>query len=88
MAIFLLLARLPTLYADPWSVRRLLASVKLDPARIPFNTTLVNTWYFALLEAERQERLLGLVELMLEEYPLDEYLVAAHETIIQEALEG
>ena len=68
--------RLATLYADALSLRRLLALAQVDAARVPFDHRAANMGWFAAVEAARQGRLRRLVEVMLEEYALDPWLVA------------
>ncbi len=70
--------RLTVLYPDEWSVRRLLMMAKVEASRIPFDGRAANVGWFATVEAARQGRLLGLVEVMLEEYALDEGLVGVY----------
>lgn len=70
--------RLATLYADEVSLRRLLALARVDAGRIPFDGRASNMAWFAAVEAARQGRLRHLVEVMLEEYALDPWLVAVY----------
>jgi hypothetical protein len=70
--------RVALLYADEGSLRRLLALAKVDAGRIPFDGRAANMGWFAALEAARQGRLRQLVEVMLEEYALDPWLVAVY----------
>lgn len=70
--------RLAMLYADEVSLRRLLALAKVDAGRIPFDGRAANMGWFAAVEAARQGRLRQLVEVMLEEYALDPWLVAVY----------
>ena len=70
--------RLATLYGDELSLRRLLALAEVEVARIPFDGRASNMGWFAALETARQGRLRRLVEVMLEEYALDPWLVAVY----------
>jgi hypothetical protein len=70
--------RLAALYPDEISLRRLLAVAKVDAARIPFDGRASNMGWFAAVEAARQGRLRRLVEVMLEEYALDPWLVLVY----------
>jgi hypothetical protein len=70
--------RLTVLYPDEGSLRRLLALAKVDAARIPFDGRASNMGWFAAVEAARQGRLCRLVEVMVEEYTLDPWLVAIY----------
>jgi hypothetical protein len=70
--------RLAALYADENSVRRLLALAHVEAARIPFDGRAANVAWFASVEAARQGRLAHLVAVMLEEYPLDEWLAGVY----------
>ena len=70
--------RLPTLYPDANSIRRILTRTGLHPARIPIDHRADNTWYFAILEAIHQNRLHSLIEQALADYPHDKYLNAAY----------
>jgi hypothetical protein len=73
--------RVAALYADELSLRRLLALAKVDASRIPFDGRASNMAWFATVEAARQGRLRRLVEVMLEEYALDPWLVAVYATL-------
>ncbi len=73
--------RLMTLYGDEGSLRRLLGMAKVDATRIPFDGRAANMAWFATLEAARQGKLGALVAVMVEEYPLDLWLVAIFEKI-------
>ena len=75
--------RLATLYPDVDSLRRLLALAKVDAGRIPFDGRASNMGWFATVEAARQDRLRQLVEVMLEEYALDPWLVAIYAGMVQ-----
>ena len=81
-------ASLADLYPDEPSTRRLIAWAELDAKLIPFDQPILNTWYAAVVYAHRQRRLPLLVQLALEEYPLDEYLIAYHATLTQESAHG
>jgi hypothetical protein len=70
--------RVALLYADEGSLRRLLALAKVEAGRIPFDGRAANMGWFAAVEAARQGRLRRLVEVMLEEYALDPWLVAVY----------
>jgi hypothetical protein len=63
------------LYPSEWSTRRLLRMAGVDSARIPFDSIAANVSFFAALEAARQGRLKELVAVMVEEYPLDEWVM-------------
>ena len=67
--------RVETFYPDELSLRRLLALAKVESARIPFDGRAANMAFFATVEAARQGRLGDLVGVMLEEYPVDPWLV-------------
>lgn len=71
--------RLSALYADEASLRRVLALAGVDARRVVIGGQALNAWWSAVLEAQRQDRLRALVEIGLEEYPLDEWLWAAHQ---------
>jgi hypothetical protein len=62
------------LYGDEWSLRRVLATAKVDASRVPFDHRAVNMAWFAAEEAARQGRLLALVEVIAEEYGTDEWV--------------
>lgn len=70
--------RMSELYADEASLRRVLALAGVDARRVWMGGQALNAWWSAVLEAQRQGRLVALVEIGLEEYPLDEGLWAAH----------
>ncbi|MCC6455887.1 MAG: hypothetical protein IT328_13125 [Caldilineaceae bacterium] len=70
--------RVALLYADEGSLRRLLALAQVEAGRIPFDGRAANMGWFAAVEAARQGRLRSLVEVMLEEYALDPWLVAVY----------
>jgi hypothetical protein len=70
--------RLSDLYPDLPSMRRVLAWAGLDVRRVALEGSALDRWWAATVEAQRQERLRALVEVALEEYPLDEWLSAAH----------
>ena len=73
--------RVAALYPDALSLRRILALAQVDAARIPFDGRASNMGWFAAVEAARQGRLRRLVEVMLEEYALDPWLVAVYAKI-------
>lgn len=75
--------RLATLYPDADSLRRLLALAGVDAGRIPFDGRASNMGWFAAVEAARQGRLRRLVEVMLEEYALDPWLVAVYGQMVR-----
>jgi hypothetical protein len=75
--------RLATLYPDDGSLRRLLALAKIDTARLPFDGRAANMGWFAALEAARQGRLRRLVEVMLEEYALDPWLLMVYAGLVK-----
>lgn len=75
--------RLAALYPDALSLRRLLALAQVDATRIPFDGRASNMGWFAALEAARQGRLRPLVEVMLEEYALDPWLVAIYAGMVR-----
>ena len=75
--------RVATLYPDAVSLRRLLALAQVEAGRIPFDGRASNMGWFATVEAARQGRLRALVEVMLEEYALDPWLVAVYGTILK-----
>lgn len=76
-------ARIAVLYSDSLSLRRLLALAQVDTARIPFDGRASNMGWFAAVEAARQERLRRVVEVMLEEYALDPWLVAVYGQMVR-----
>jgi hypothetical protein len=76
--------RVAALYPDALSLRRLLALAQVDAARIPFDGRASNMAWFAVVEAARQGRLRRLVEVMLEEYALDPWLVAVYGQLVRE----
>jgi hypothetical protein len=80
--------RLATLYPDEVSLRRLLALAKVDAGRIPFDGRASNMGWFAAVEAARQGGLRRLVEVMLEEYTLDPWLVAVYAGMARREAEG
>jgi hypothetical protein len=73
--------RLAELYPEEGSVRRLLALAGVDARRVAIAGHATNTWWAATVEARRQGKLAALIEVALEEYPLDEWLWAAHGTL-------
>ena len=75
--------RVATLYPDVDSLRRLLALARVDAGRIPFDGRAGNMGWFATVEAARQGRLRCLVEVMLEEYALDPWLVAVYGRMVR-----
>ena len=70
--------RLALLYPDEGSVRRVLGLARVDARRIAIGGHAANTWWAASTEAARQGQLRAVVEVALEEYPLDEWLHAVH----------
>jgi hypothetical protein len=70
--------RLVDLYPDEWSLRRVLALAHVDAARIPFDGIAANACWYAALEAARQGQAKRLVEVMVEEYPLDPWVIVLH----------
>lgn len=77
--------RLSELYPDEASMRRVLALAGVDARRVVMGGQAINAWWSAVLEAYRQGRLRALVEMGLEEYPLDEWLWAAHQRLARQA---
>ena len=75
--------RLAVLYADEGSLRRLLALAHVDASRIPFDGRAANMGWFAAVEAARQGRLRQLVEVMMEEYALDPWLVIVYGVLVR-----
>ncbi len=75
--------RLTDLYPDEGSVRRVLALARVDARRIAVSGHAANTWWAACVEAAHQGRLRELVEVALEEYPLDDWLQAVHGQLVQ-----
>ena len=75
--------RLAVLYPDALSLRRLLALAQVDATRIPFDGRASNMSWFAAVEAARQGRLRQLVEVMLEEYALDPWVMAIYAGMVQ-----
>lgn len=71
--------RLAALYPDERSLRRVLAMAQVDVVRVPFDGIAANASWFAALEAQRQGQGLRLVEIMVEEYPLDPWVCVLHE---------
>ena len=76
--------RLLVLYPREESLRRVLALAQVDTARIPFNGIAANACWWSALQAARQGRLLKLVEVMVEEYPVDPWLTAIHSKLSRE----
>ena len=74
--------RLAWLYPDEGSVRRVLALARVDARRITVSGHAANTWWAACVEAAHQGRLRELVEVALEEYPLDDWLQALHGQLV------
>ena len=81
-------ATLADLYPTAADRRRLVAWAELDARYIAFDDTPINAWHVIVLHALRQQRLALLVQLALEEYPLDEYLIAYHATLQKEPPDG
>ena len=77
-AVALTADRLAGYSPDEGSVRRVLALARVDARRIPISGHAANTWWAACVEAAHQGRLRELVEVALEEYPLDDWLQAIH----------
>lgn len=75
--------RLSELYPDDGSMRRVLALAGVDARRVWMGGPAINAWWSAVVEAQRQDRLRALVEIGLEEYPLDEWLGAAHQGLVR-----
>lgn len=75
--------RMTVLYADELSLRRLLMVAKVDAARVPFDGRAANVSWFAVVEASRQGRLSALVGVMLEEYPIDPWLVGIYGKLVR-----
>lgn len=65
-------------YPTEEDIRRVCGMVYLDTRRIRFDHSAANTWWSVVVEAAHQHRLPQLVSLALEEYPLDDFLSAAH----------
>ena len=59
---------LATLYPDEASIRRVVADAGINAARIRFDTTAQNTWYFVLTEAIKMQRLDTLLDVAKKEY--------------------
>ena len=79
----LVAGRVEAFYPDELSLRRVLALAKVESARIPFDGRASNMAFFATVEAARQGRLSELVEVMLEEYPVDPWLVGIYEKLLR-----
>ena len=77
--------RLRELYPREESLRRVLALAKVDAARVPFDGIAANVSWWAAVQAARQGRLMKLVEVMVEEYPLDPWLTAIYSKLNREA---
>jgi hypothetical protein len=77
-----LAARLAELYPDEGSIRRVLGAAQVYMARVPFDGTAANTWWFACVEARRQRKLRELVHVAVLEYPLDDVLVTAARLLV------
>lgn len=75
--------RLLDLYPREESLRRVLAMARVEVARMPFDGIAANTSWWAAVEAQRQGRMTRLVELMVEEYPLDAWVIALHAKVTQ-----
>jgi hypothetical protein len=75
--------RLSALYPDELSLRRLLALAQVDASRVPFDGRAANMGWFAAVEAARQGRLRRLVEVMLEEYALDPWLLMVYSGLVK-----
>ena len=75
--------RLTVLYPDELSLRRLLMMAKVDAARIAFDGRAANVGWFAAVEAARQGRMADLVGVMLEEYPVDPWLVGIYGKLVR-----
>jgi hypothetical protein len=75
--------RVAALYSDENSLRRLLALAHVDAARIPFDGRAANMSWFATVEASRQGRLASLVAVMVEEYPIDPWLVGIYGKLVK-----
>lgn len=75
--------RMGALYPDELSMRRLLMTAKVDAARVPFDGRAANVAWFATVEAARQGRMAELVGLMLEEYPIDPWLVGIYGKLVR-----
>lgn len=80
--------RLSELYPDEASMRRVLALAGIDARRVAMGGQALNAWWSAVIEAQRQGRLAALVEVGLEEYPLDEWLWAAHQRLTRPGPQG
>jgi hypothetical protein len=70
--------RLAELYPAENAARRVLALAGIDSRRVALAGPAADRWWAAVVEAQHQGKLMALVELALEEYPLDEWLWAAH----------
>jgi hypothetical protein len=80
--VTLVAERLAALYPDEPSVRRVLALARVDARRVTVSGHASNTWWAACVEAAHQGRLRDLVEVALEEYPLDDWLQAVHAQLV------
>jgi len=80
--------RLAALYPEETSVRRVLGQAQVDVTRIPFDGRASNVAWFASVEAARQGRLDLLVEVMGEEYPLDEWVAWMVNAMAEGAYDG
>jgi len=69
------------LYPDLESTRRLATDVGLPVAMIGFNTRAIDNWFNILGEAEKQNKLEALIELVLSEYPVDPLLNEVREAL-------
>jgi hypothetical protein len=79
----LIAGRLAELYPEASSLRRVVAWAGLDARRLPLEGSAANLWWAVTVEAHHQAKLRPLVEVALEEYPLDEWLIAAHAQLIK-----
>ena len=70
--------RLMALYPREESLRRVLALAHVDTSRIPFDSIAANVSWWAAVQAKHQGRLLRVVEVMMEEYPVDPWVMALH----------
>jgi len=75
--------RITALYPDEVSLRRVLAVGKVDAVRVPFDGRAANMGFYAAVEAARQGRLADLVGAMLEEYPVDPWLVGVYGLLLR-----
>lgn len=76
-------SRVEVLYPDEGSLRRVLALARVDSSRVPFDGRAANMAWFAVVEAARQGRMAELVGVMLEEYPVDPWMVAVYGSLVK-----